>query len=558
MKIVRFNCIACILAVLMTLVFCAAAMAQDAPAEQTGKKYYVYPFKINGPDKYAYLSQGIQSMLSNRLAWSERNQPAEKSAMGASATKVPASLTDAMNAMKLTGMNHLVWGDANIMGDNVSLDVSIASDEGKSWKKNLSCNLNDLIPQLETLSRQINEEVFNKPAPVAKKAAAPTTAVANPEFVYNEPTANQQFYLNPNFKYEGGTEHSGRWRSQRLPFTSRGMAVGDADGKGVNEIFFLTEMRVYAYRLRDNKLEKISEYKLSGKVTQLNINLYDINRDGTKEIFVSGFHKLRPWSTVLTFKDDKLELLDDGIGMFFNVIQMPPNFTPTLIGMKEGNRTNILHSKVRDVIYSKGKFSLGKSYKLPIFSNVFNIGYLPTTDGQKVLVVDDNSKIRVYGTDPKADPQFATDDPYARSQVGIDYYRVFPGMSAEREQDRENIKFWIPERLIVMPGQDPKNWELIVSKNISVSASFMTLYRNFAQSEIHSLVWDGVGLVLKWKTRRIKGGIVDYHVMDFNGDGKQEMVVCLNTHSGMTGTGHEKTILLSYGLEMGAPAAPKQ
>lgn len=63
-----------------------------------------------------------------------------------------------------------------------------------------------------------------------------------------------------------------------------------------------------------------------------------------------------------------------------------------------------------------------------------------------------------------------------------------------------------------------------------MSAQFFENYRFFPEGEIESLYWDGVGLGLQWKTRRIKGSVVDFALADPNNDGTKDLVVCLNTH----------------------------
>jgi hypothetical protein len=80
-------------------------------------------------------------------------------------------------------------------------------------------------------------------------------------------------------------------------------------------------------------------------------------------------------------------------------------------------------------------------------------------------------------------------------------------------------------------------------------AQFFENYRSFSQGEIHALFWDGVGLNLKWKTRRIKGTISGYVLGDVNNDGKQELVVSLNTWPGAVGVVNRKTVIMSYSLD---------
>ena len=85
---------------------------------------------------------------------------------------------------------------------------------------------------------------------------------------------------------------------------------------------------------------------------------------------------------------------------------------------------------------------------------------------------------------------------------------------------------------------------------ISVAAQFFSSYRDYPEGEIQALTWDGVGLSMLWKTRRIKGTVVDFSLCDVNNDGVLDLVVCLNTHTGVLGVNSRKTTLVAYPLDL--------
>jgi hypothetical protein len=93
------------------------------------------------------------------------------------------------------------------------------------------------------------------------------------------------------------------------------------------------------------------------------------------------------------------------------------------------------------------------------------------------------------------------------------------------------------------------NYELIVARPISIAADFFSNFRNFSQGEIHSLEWDGIGLNIVWKTRRIKGTIVDYAIADYDNNGNNDLVVCVQTYPGATGLKAKRTIVVAYPLD---------
>jgi hypothetical protein len=64
------------------------------------------------------------------------------------------------------------------------------------------------------------------------------------------------------------------------------------------------------------------------------------------------------------------------------------------------------------------------------------------------------------------------------------------------------------------------------------------------------MYWDGVGLSLQWKTARIKGTVTDYALADFDNDGTLDLVVNVNSHTGMAGTTKKRTMLVAYPLDL--------
>ncbi|HCG04895.1 MAG TPA: VCBS repeat-containing protein, partial [Desulfovibrio sp.] len=110
--------------------------------------------------------------------------------------------------------------------------------------------------------------------------------------------------------------------------------------------------------------------------------------------------------------------------------------------------------------------------------------------------------------------------------------------------------YFVPLRMYAVNFDRDDNWELLVNRPISTASQFFDRYRFFPQGEIHAMYWDGVGLNLQWKTRRIKGSVADFTVGDFNNDGTTDIVLCVNTHPGALGLESRKTMLLAYPLDL--------
>ena len=76
-------------------------------------------------------------------------------------------------------------------------------------------------------------------------------------------------------------------------------------------------------------------------------------------------------------------------------------------------------------------------------------------------------------------------------------------------------------------------FELIVNKPVTVTGKLFTNFRTYPQGEIHAMAWNGLGMELLWKTRRIKGTVCDVAVTDIDSNGKMDLVVAVNSYAGL-------------------------
>ncbi|GAU08824.1 FG-GAP-like repeat-containing protein [Desulfoplanes formicivorans] len=525
--------------------FCLLTISTQAWAD-AAKTFVVAPFAVHGPQTYTYLQKGIPSMLQTRLTWPGHFQP-----LAGDLIKAPlANREAAKQALASTSADYLVYGSVTIMDKQCSLDVQLLHKDGKATPFTAQTTIDQLIPSLETTAKQINADVFQRPEAKPVQETAQVNQM-NPNLVFNQSRFGQQAVLNPQFRYEStDQDQSGRWRSQSLPHKCRGMLVVDADNDGTNEIFIMDEHTVYAYREQDNRLAKLDVFQGSRTAKYLNINALDINRDGLTEIFISAVDGVdeKPASLVLTFAKGKFMVEQDRIKLFFNVVKLPPDFISTLVGQKKGHG-KLFDPGVYELVRMSGEYKQAKRLALPEKSNVFNFAYLPQGDDYKVIVAHNDHLIVNSSTN---DLQAVTEEMYAASGVKLEDLDTIPGMGVDRN-DADMRYHYLPTRLLPTNLDHKGHHELIVARPVSIASDFFSNYRNFSQGEIHSLDWDGIGLNIVWKTRRIKGTLVDYAIADYNNNGKNDLVVCVQTYPGATGLKAKRTIVVAYPLDQESP-----
>ena len=537
------------LALLLAALLCLPATALTAEV----KTFAVAPFTVHGPEKYQYLSQGVQSMLESRMNWPGHLAPMDKAKTGARLAKAPASESEAKKTASELGVDYLAYGSVTISGEQASVDIMVVGRDGKKWPKSLNTKVAELIPAMERTAQSLNNEIFKRPAATASGDKGGDAARLNPDFVVNQTTeGGQKAYLNPNFRYAGPSDTPGVWRSQSMPIVSRGIAVADLNGDGQNEVVILAQNSVEVFQYKDRQLMPIAKYETPPNLTLLNVSTLDINGDGKAEIIVSTSYFKEPRSFILSLEGNKLAELYKDIKLYLNVVAVAPDFTRQLVGSK-GEQKEIFVQGVHNVIFSGGQVQLSTRLTLPSKANPFNFVYLPEKSGYKVVINDDKDHLVVFTA--KGERVAATEEQYCGSAIGLEFDPLMAPMEKPKS-DHLWTYYYIPLPMIVANLGRDNRYEVLVSKNISLAAQFFETFRTFSQGEIHSLYWDGVGMNLLWKTRRIKGTIVGYTLADIDNDGQKELVVCLTTWPGAAGVYARRTIVLAYKLDTSSMSQP--
>ena len=154
-----------------------------------------------------------------------------------------------------------------------------------------------------TQSKAIMGDVFHRPGYTAAETAKSeddlkrTAGPTNSAFIMAQDDHYKTDTLNPQFRYEGGTENMGRWRSQTLRFSSYSMVVTDGDGDGKNEIFILQKEGIAAYREKEGKLALLDNFKLASNLMNIRLEAADLDKDGLPE-FIIGAYQFEPKSGI--------------------------------------------------------------------------------------------------------------------------------------------------------------------------------------------------------------------------------------------------------------------
>ena len=526
------------LALMACLMLLAGLQATAAQAAQ--KSFVLLPFTVNAPQSYGYLSKALPSSLLSKL-----NRP------GVAQGRVgSAKATSAAQAKKaLGGADYAIWGEVSVVGNDCTVTLHSVDKAGKEWSKTGSGPVSSLNSTAQQLAGALASEVMGMGGAAGGRAA---TGGRSSDIIVNE-TGQNQAYLNPQFRYQGaGTGDGSRLRSQRIAEAMVDMAVADFNGDGQNEIAVLTDHKLMMFKWgRDGKLNPLQEITINRTNTNFSMRAMDLNRDGAQDLVIATYDENdnRPYSYFYSFKGNRLKECSKRIPYFVSVMKLPPTFAPALVG-QGWDSVNLFARGVYALQKSGDTYTLGQRINLPEGANVFNCAWIPAGRGNKsdqLIMLTPEERIKVFQGNNNT-LIHTTMERFSGSAAGMDHYKSMPGLGVDRNYQLPS-RYYAPMRLIVADiGNTGENC-LIINKPISTASQFFDRYRYFPQGEIHALFWDGVGLALKWKTRRIRGSVAQTDLADVNNDGILDLVVGLNSSPSL-GVGGRQCIITAYPLDV--------
>ena len=539
---------------LLTIAVLASLCAWSVWADQPSR-VAIIPFKINSDRDLSFLRDGIIDMLATRLSWQDKVVVIEREATESAASKIAGPINE--KAARQVGAtltaDYVLFGSLTIFAQSVSIDAKMIDVHGVKPAVsifNQSHGMDTVIPKVNVFATNINEKIFGRILPVPQEIPRQVTRplasrdiYAHPEKLLGGADAEQiqTSSLNPDFVIAPGRkETAGFWKSRNFEDNIKAMAIGDVDEDGKQEVVFVSQNHIFVYRSVQGRFIKVKEIAGEPSENFINVDVADINGNGKAEIFVSNLNTTRDAldSFVLEWRTGDFTTISKNNNWYYRVLELPMRGA-VLFGQKRGISDPFLPG-IHELAWRNGEYESVDILKMPREVNVFafTMGDVMNDGKEMILMFNEDDYLQILTK--SGSKEWKSDEYYGGS---VNYLDIKPA-SGDSESDR----LFLAQRIFIKDLDRDGKKEVIVIKNRAGASRLFKRFRRYTSGEIVSLSWDGLGLALNWKTRKIHGYVSDFFIADFDNDGQEELVAAVVISKGASFLSKAKSAIISYNL----------
>ena len=305
-------------------------------------------------------------------------------------------------------------------------------------------------------------------------------------------------------------------------------------------------------RLENGQFRRLATYEGHARNRFLTVDVADINRDGRAEIFVSNQSGVKASSYVFDYRNGKVTPIVENSPWYYRVVDFGAG--PTLLGQRGGSTgDDLFYGRVQVMKASGGSYAPSSQLTVPSEFNVFNFVVAPLAGEEKdyIVNVNDNGKLAIFS---RSGQDIWTSRDYF---AGTQNYMVREYAATEYEgrildEDKETKKrVFIPGRILIEDLNEDGKKEIIVSVNERSDSKYVARWRSYDNGSIMSLSFFQMAARENWRSRKLPGFMPDYHIKDYNNDGRKELVVALVIKFGV-GIAESRSAIVAYELASAA------
>ena len=522
-------------------------------------KIAIIPWKLRAPEEFSYVKEALYDMISSRIAVERQiSMVMEASSKKVFSKYAEIELTDDLirEMGKELEADYVISGSLTLIANTLSLDAMAIKTSGKEapiHTVSQGKGAESLIPLLGRMALDFNERIL-------KREGLSTTVSgfgSTPRYVGSFSQSSQQQQRQEPLTEEGSdflivTRESSTktklWKSQTFATRIIGMAVGDTDGNGNNEIVLIDLHNLWIYRKTSSTLEFLSEFKGKRFSENLTVDVADLNNNGIDEIYVTSWAGRGLDSYVLEYQDGAYKEIASGLSWFLRVLDLPESGKVLL-----GQRTSggqFFHGDVKKLSWKDNQLSDTESLDIPSGLSIYGFAQADfDADGKVETVSYDFSDHLIAHTNKDSsgwEKVWTSNDYFGGTLNKIERESGASKTSEEDNVPQASIKNRILHRDLDRDGEV----EVVLNRNItSKIGRFFDKSREYKKGEIVNLIWRGNSLEENWKTKILEGYIADFQIDDIDNDGFKDLVITLITEFGGTKT-KPASHLVSYKLNV--------
>ncbi|MFH0783252.1 MAG: VCBS repeat-containing protein [Pseudomonadota bacterium] len=482
-------------------------------------------FDISSAGNYAYLCDGIRSMLISRLATREQVSVVDRTFSEKELVSLKNGQSVSAGSSETKAADYLVAG--SLYGLKTGLNIQIVLYPFNAEREILRFevlvkNPENMMADVEKLTDEIAQSVLGNKTAVSGSTKIPGDGRGGSGFVTVHPEAAYKKHLNSgavvgavgsNIKV---TAREGK-RTTTLSKEIRAFAVGDLDGDGVDEIVVLIGNALELYKLDGKKIDKVATASLPTTLECHAVNMADLNNNGRTEIYISATDGLNISSLIVGWDKEKgFRIITDNIPWYIRPLFIPKKGW-RLAGQKRGSeKTELVKAGVYLLnLDSHNIPTQGEQLSLPKGVNLFDFVYADLDgDGTpETVVIDRKEKMKIFNRENEL--LWVSKRTFGGSRIYIGPSRGW----VVKDQDRKNFTIhedatreliFVPGRLVVADVDNDGRQEIVINENPLSSMSIFEKLRIYNDGVIVGLAWDGTALNEIWRTGTFKGLIAGF------------------------------------------------
>lgn len=412
-----------------------------------------------------------------------------------------------------TGLPQLDWLDeANaaqaLVSFNLNNNILTVKNSNGTILRSYQLSNDEWIATQPTLTRptvfRVDEDPSKSRSPLNKTVnslinsvglGSSKAMVGGPGIVRNQQTAQNQ----------------GVWMSPNLQGSPVGISVADLDNDGQQETAIAMKNLVLINQISQGELNEEAIIELPVGTKLLSIDSFDLDGNGTPEIYLTATRDHKLTSMVIEYLDASYQISIKNVPWFLRVAELPGK-GQRLIGQRTGDHDRPFYGSPFQVQKNGNTLQEGESISLPLHVTPFSFLPLPGDTGEQLIAyVTKGDYLKVVSS--TGDEFWESGDYYGGSETS--FYNTPPN-------DETDIisPIYIQKRIISGPSG-----EILVAQNDGLRS--LERFRMFKDSRIIALTWNGFALQESWRTSGQNGYLADFSLADADNDGSDELVMAV-------------------------------